>query len=113
MITTGGNLPARYVIHAAVMGQDTPLPSIEMSIEPGGGGCDGNSTLRVRSPNFQVAPSFRLPARPSFGPLDLMGAKYVPSIKDLKAAQRFKEEQARKARAKKAAVVPPPTKPKK
>jgi hypothetical protein len=34
---------------AAAMGQDTPLPSIEMSIEPGGGGCDGNFTCAYRN----------------------------------------------------------------
>jgi hypothetical protein len=34
---------------AAVMGQDTPLPSIEMSIEPGGGACDGNFTCAYRN----------------------------------------------------------------
>jgi hypothetical protein len=34
---------------AAAMGQDTPLPSIEMSIEPGGGACDGNFTCAYRN----------------------------------------------------------------
>ncbi len=34
---------------AAVVGQDTPLPSIEMSIEPGGGACDGNFTCAYRN----------------------------------------------------------------
>jgi len=34
---------------AAVMGQDTPLPSIEMSIEPAIGGCDLNFTCAYRN----------------------------------------------------------------
>jgi hypothetical protein len=34
---------------AAVLGQDTPLPSIEMSIEPGGGACDLNFTCAYRN----------------------------------------------------------------
>ena len=42
-----------------------------------------------------------------------MGSKYVPTIKDLKATQRFKEKQARDARAKKAAGVQPVKKGKK
>jgi hypothetical protein len=36
-------------IAAAAIGQDTPLPSIEMSIEPGGGACDGNFTCAYRN----------------------------------------------------------------
>lgn len=36
-----------------------------------------------------------------------MGAKYLPTIKDQKAGQRFQRKQAVSLRGKKAVVVPP------
>jgi len=40
-----------------------------------------------------------------------MGAKYLPTIKDLKAAQRFREKQALLNKAKKAARAHPAKEP--
>jgi len=41
-----------------------------------------------------------------------MGAKYLPTIKDQKASQRFQEQQNRRAREKKLAAPAPAKKPK-
>jgi len=40
-----------------------------------------------------------------------MGAKYLPTIKDLKASQRFQQKQSRLHQAKKAAGTQPAKKP--
>jgi hypothetical protein len=40
-----------------------------------------------------------------------MGAKYLPSVKDQKAAQRYQEQQQRLARQKKSAPTSPEKKP--
>jgi|HubBroStandDraft_5_1064220.scaffolds.fasta_scaffold309384_2 hypothetical protein len=37
-----------------------------------------------------------------------MGAKYLPTFKDLKATKRYQEKQLRLAREKKLAAPPPP-----